>query len=155
MLEPRQGAATRACGSRRCAISLGHPWPILRPVDLAAIGTTRCCDRPGVQRWGTSGEPSLDFGAERELEACAVACQAHQEDAGPFKDVCDFEPSCVEGPHVQALQKRRDVCLCLGTVARDERIQTVVVSNDVAEDRIECLNDVCALGGGGGDLLRH
>src|SRR5215813_586729 len=118
MLEPRQGAATRACGSRRCAISLGHPWPILRPVDLAAIGTTRCCDRPGVQRWGTSGEPSLDFGAERELEACVV------------------------GPHVQALQKRRDVCLCLGTVARDERIQTVVVSNDVAEDRIECLNDV-------------
>src|SRR5215475_3939092 len=108
---------------------------------------------PGMQ--STSGESSVDFGAERELEACAVACQAHQEDAGPFKDVSHFEPSCVEGPHVQALQERRDACLCLGTVARDERIQTVVLSNDVAEDRIECLNDVCALGGGGGDLLRH
>ena len=37
-----------------------------------------------------------------------LRASAHQEDAGPFEGVGHLEPSCVEGPHVQALQERRD-----------------------------------------------
>jgi hypothetical protein len=48
------------------------------------------------------------FGSQGDVEAGASACHTHQEYAGPFKDVSHFEPSCVEGPHVLALQKRRD-----------------------------------------------
>ena len=84
-----------------------------------------------------------------------LRASAHQEDAGPFEGVGHLEPSCVEGPHVQALQKRRDACLRLGAVAGEERVQGLVLSKDAAEDRVERLHDVCALGGGGGDLLGH
>ncbi len=51
----------------------------------------------------SSRKCSERFGAQGDVEAGAVARQAHQEDAGPFKDVGHFQPSCVEGPHVQAL----------------------------------------------------
>src|SRR5438067_11807222 len=67
--------------------------------------------------------PSVDVGAQGDVEAGAVACQTHQEDAGPFEGVGHLEPSCVEGPHVQALQKRRDTCLRLGAVAGEEHVQ--------------------------------
>src|ERR1700730_12492765 len=73
-----------------------------------------------VHSWRESSE---DLGAQGDVEPGAVACQAHQEKAGTFKDVSHFEPSCVEGPHVQALQKRRDTCLRLGAVAGEERVQ--------------------------------
>jgi hypothetical protein len=54
------------------------------------------------------GVMSGHLGTQRDVEAGAVACQADQEDAGPFKGVCHFEPSCVKWPHLQALHKRRD-----------------------------------------------
>jgi len=52
-----------------------------------------------------------------------------------------------------ALQKRRDLGLRLGVVAGKKSVQGRVVSEDVAEDRVQRLHDGCALGGGNGDLL--
>ena len=103
----------------------------------------------------SSRNGSERFGSQGDVEAGAVACHAHQEDAGPFEDVGHLEPSCVEGPHVQALQKRRDGCLRLSAVAGEEHVHRLVFSKDALKDRIECLHDVCALGGGGGDPLGH
>ena len=77
-------------------------------------------------------EYSEPFGSQGDVEAGAAACHADQEDAGPFKDVSHFETSCVEGPHVQALQKRRDSCLCLGAVAGGEHVHGFVFSKDGA-----------------------
>ena len=100
---------------------------------------------------GSSERP----GAEGDVEAGAVARHADQEDAGPFEGVGHLEPSCVEGPHVQALQERGDTRLRLDVVAGEEHVEGLVLGKDAAEDRVERLHDVCALGGGGGDLLGH
>lgn len=48
-------------------------------------------------------EFSADFGAQGGVEASAVACQAHQNDAGPFEGVGRLGHSCVEGPHLHGL----------------------------------------------------
>ena len=41
------------------------------------------------------------------------------------------------------------------SVAGEEHVQRLVLGQDAAEDRVERLHDVCAVGGGGGDLLGH
>jgi hypothetical protein len=62
----------------------------------------------------------VDFGAQGDVEAGAVACNAYQEHAGPFKGMGHLEPPCVERPHVHALQKRRNTGFRLGAVAGEE-----------------------------------
>ena len=83
----------------------------------------------------------------------AVLRQPHQQDAGPFEGGGHLKSSCVEGPQAQALQECRDACLRLGAVACEERVQGLVLSKDVAEDRVQRLDDVCVGGGGSGNLL--
>jgi hypothetical protein len=50
-------------------------------------------------------------------------------------------------------ERGRDAYLRLGAIACEESVQGLVLSKDVAEDRIQRLHDLCALGGGSGDLL--
>jgi hypothetical protein len=53
-------------------------------------------------------EPSADLGAQGEVEAGTIARQPHQQEAGRLEDRGRLQPSCVEGPQLQALQERRD-----------------------------------------------
>ena len=101
----------------------------------------------------TQRRSSADFGAKGEVEAGAVARQPHQQDAGPFKDRGHPESARVERPQADAPQKRGDLRLRLGAVAGEERVERLVLSEDVAEDRVQRFYDGCVLGSGSGDLL--
>src|SRR3984893_12219857 len=95
-----------------------------------------------------------DVDAEGDVEPCAVAGQAHQQQARSLPPVRHRPVSGVQRAQPEALDERRHARLGVRVVAGDEHVQRAALGQDVAEDGVERLHDVRARRGGPGDLLR-